>query len=93
MKYDVIFTKQFKRDLKLSLKQGKNIEILYTVIEKLANGERLESQFRDHALNGKYMGSRECHIEPDWLLIYEIINDTLVLELYRLGSHSALFRG
>lgn len=56
-------------------------------MEKLANGEILEAKYRDHALTGNYKGSRECHIEPDWLLIYE----TLVLMLSRVGSHSELF--
>lgn len=57
-------------------------------MEKLANGEILEAKYRDHALTGNYKGSRECHIEPDWLLIYE----TLVLMLSRVGSHSELFK-
>ena len=92
MKYEVKFTSQFKKDLKLAKKQGKNLEKMYSVIEKLANGEALEAKFRDHDLTGNYKGCRECHIEPDWLLIYEIIGDVLVLMLYRLGSHSELFR-
>ena len=92
MKYEVKFTSQFKNDLKLAKKQGKNLEKMYSVIEKLANGEALEAKFRDHDLTGNYKGCRECHIEPDWLLIYEIIGDVLVLMLYRLGSHSELFR-
>ena len=60
-------------------------------MEKLANGEILEAKYRDHALTGNYKDSRECHIEPDWLLIYEIKNETLVLLLSRVGSHSELF--
>lgn len=91
MKYGVKFTNQFKKDLKLSKKQGKNLEKLYEVIEKLANGEQLEAKYRDHELIGNYKGCRECHIEPDWLLVYEVINETLVLMLNRLGSHSELF--
>ena len=59
---------------------------------KLANGEQLETKYRDHDLAGNYKGCRECHIEPDWLLIYEVINDVLVLMLYRVGSHSELFK-
>lgn len=73
-------------------KQGKNIDKLFTVIEKLANGETLEIKYRDHDLTGNYKGCRECHIEPDWLLVYEIINNKLVLMLYRVGSHSELFK-
>lgn len=61
-------------------------------MEKLANGEILEAKYRDHALTGNYKDSRECHIEPDWLLIYEIKNETLVLMLSRVGSHSELFK-
>ncbi len=91
MKYEVKFTAQFKRDLKLAKKQGKDIEKLFAVVEKLANGEALEVKFRDHDLSGDYNGCRECHIEPDWLLIYEVVNDVLVLMLYRVGSHSELF--
>lgn len=91
MKYEVKFTAQFKRDLKLAKKQGKDIEKLFAVVEKLANGEALEVKFRDHDLSGDYKGCRECHIELDWLLIYEVVNDVLVLMLYRVGSHSELF--
>ena len=91
MKYEVKFTNQFKKDLKLAKKQGKNLDKMYAVIEKIANGESLEEKFRDHNLTGNYSGCRECHIEPDWLLIYELINDVLVLVLNRCGSHSDLF--
>ncbi len=91
MKYEVRFTTQFKKDLKLAKKQGKDIDKLFAVIEKLANGEVLEDKFRDHDLTGNYKGCRECHVEPDWLLIYEIDNGVLVLMLYRVGSHSDLF--
>ena len=92
MKYEVRFTTQFKKDLKLAKKQGKDTEKLFAVIEKLANGEPLEEKYRDHDLSGNYKGCRECHIEPDWLLVYEVIDDVLVLMLYRVGSHSDLFR-
>ena len=91
MKYEVRFTRRFKKDLKLAKKQGKELKKLYDVIEQLANGEPLEEKYRDHALQGEYEGSRECHIEPDWLLIYEIRGDVLILMLYRLGSHADLF--
>ncbi len=92
MKYEIKFTSQFKKDVKLAKKQGKDIEKLFEVIEKLANGEVLEKTFRDHDLSGNFKGCRECHIEPDWLLIYEVVDDVLVLMLYRTGSHSDLFR-
>lgn len=91
MKYEIIYTNQFKRDLKKAKKQNKNLDRLFEVVEKLANGEILEAKYRDHALTGNYKDSRECHIEPDWLLIYEIKNETLVLLLSRVGSHSELF--
>jgi mRNA interferase YafQ len=91
MKYEVKFTSQFKKDVKLAKKQGKKLQKMYKVIEELANGEQLAPKFRDHILTGNYEGVRECHIEPDWLLVYEIIEDTLVLLLYRIGSHSQLF--
>lgn len=91
MKYEVRFTGQFKKDLKLAKKQGKDTDELFAVIDKLANGEVLEAKYRDHSLSGNYKGCRECHIEPDWLLIYEIDDGILVLMLYRIGSHSELF--
>ena len=92
MRYEVRFTRQFKRDLKLAKKQGKDLNKLYDVIERLANDEVLEEKYRDHDLKGEYEGSRECHIEPDWLLVYEIRDEVLVLMLYRLGTHSELFK-
>jgi len=91
MKYEIKFTNQFKKDLKLAKKQGKDTNKLFEIIEKLANGEKLDTKYRDHDLIGTYKGTRECHVEPDWLLIYEIIDDVLVLLLYRVGSHSELF--
>ncbi len=92
MKYEVKFTTQFKKDLKLAKKQNKDIEKLFEVVELLANGEKLDFKYKDHDLSGNYKGTRECHIEPDWLLVYEYQNDVLVLMLYRLGSHSELFK-
>lgn len=92
MKCSIQFTNQFKKDLKLAKKQGKDLDKLFEVISILANGEKLDTKFKDHDLSGSYKGTRECHIEPDWLLIYEIDNNTLVLMLYRLGTHSELFK-
>ncbi len=92
MKYEVKFTTQFKKDLKFAKKQNKDIEKLFAVVELLANGEKLDFKYKDHDLSGNYKGTRECHIEPDWLLVYEYQNDVLVLMLYRLGSHSELFK-
>ena len=81
MKYDIQFTNQFKKDLKLAKKQNKNLDKLFEVIDILANGGTLDAKYRDHDLTGNYKGTRECHIEPDWLLIYEIKNNVLVLML------------
>lgn len=92
MKYEIEFTNQFKRDLKLAKKQNKNLDELFAVIEILASGGTLDAKYRDHSLTGNYKDTRECHIEPDWLLIYEIRDDVLVLMLYRLGTHSELFK-
>lgn len=92
MKYEVRFTNQFKKDIKLAKKQGKDIEKLFGVIGILANGETLDEKYRDHDLSGNFKGCRECHIEPDWLLIYEVDNNVLVLVLNRVGSHSELFK-
>ena len=70
-------------------KQGKNLEQLRIVITKLATGEKLEPKYKDHGLTGSLKGYRDCHVEPDWLLIYKLIGDRLFLE--RTGSHSELF--
>lgn len=92
MKYKIKFTSRFKKDLKQAKKQGKDIEKLFDVIEKIANDETLDEIYRDHSLVGNYKGARECHIEPDFLLIYEKIEEVLVLTLVRTGSHSDLFK-
>ena len=91
MKYSIKFTNQFKRDLKLAKKQSKDIDKLFEIIEILADGNQLPAKYRDHELTGNYKDTHECHIEPDWLLIYEIREDILVLMLNRVGSHSELF--
>jgi len=84
-------TSQYRRDLKLMYKRGLDISLLEEVIEKLRNGEPLEASRRDHQLRGIYTGFRECHITPDWLLIYSIDDARLVLTASRTGSHSDLF--
>lgn len=91
MKYTLKPTTQFKRDLKKAQKQNKNLDLLNKVLQQLADGIPLPEKNRDHALIGNYAGCRECHIQPDWLLIYEIAEDTLFLYLTRTGSHSELF--
>jgi len=90
MKYKVIPTSQFKKDLAKIIKQKKDTAKLDTVVTALANGEVLPSKYKDHNLTGKYKSYRECHIEPDWLLIYRIEKSQLVLSLTRTGSHSEL---
>ncbi|WP_300411122.1 type II toxin-antitoxin system YafQ family toxin [Lagierella sp.] len=92
MKYKIKYTSRFKKDLKQVKKQGKNIEKLFYVIEKIAKDEILDEKYRDHSLIGNYKGTRECHIEPDFLLIYEKFEEFLVLSLIRTGSHSDLFK-
>ncbi len=82
-------TSQFKRDTNRMKKRGKNMDKLVEVLQALANGEELASSFQDHVLIGQYKGTRECHIEPNWLLIYELSENELIL--IRTGSHSDLF--
>ena len=91
-KYIVKYTTQFKKDYKLAMRRGLNMQLLQEVITKLAMGEMLDSSYKDHALTGKWIGHRECHIQPDWLLIYHINKDILVLTLSRTGTHSDLFQ-
>lgn len=85
------YHKSFKKDYKRVKKQGYNIKKLETVISLLANEQQLPEFYRDHALKGDYEGFRECHIQPDWLLIYCVEKGKLVLALSRTGSHSELF--
>ena len=87
------FTGQFKRDYKLAIKRGCNVKELETVITLLAAEQPLPDKYRDHALTNSrnYKDMRECHIEPDWLLVYKVLKETLILRLIRTGSHSDLF--
>lgn len=87
------FTGQFKKDYKLAIKRGCDPKELETVITLLVNEQSLPEKYRDHALTNSrnYMDMRECHIEPDWLLVYKILKETLILRLIRTGSHSDLF--
>ena len=88
---NIVMSNQFKRDLKLARKRGLDITLLDKVVTKLANEEPLEVKYRDHDLKGNYAGFRECHIMPDWLLIYRIDGNDLMLFLARTGSHADLF--
>ncbi|MBQ2837062.1 MAG: type II toxin-antitoxin system YafQ family toxin [Peptococcaceae bacterium] len=91
MKYELRPTTKFQKDLKRAKKRGYDLNLLKEVLQKLAAGEPLPVKNRDHALIGDYEGCRECHIAPDWLLIYEIVDETLILYLTRTGTHSDLF--
>lgn len=88
----VVYHSQFKKDYKLIQKNKYDITLLTDVIEKLAKEEKLEAKYHDHALQGEYKGCRECHIQPDWLLIYEINKRELILYLTRTGTHSNLYK-
>jgi mRNA interferase YafQ len=87
---NIHYTTQFKKDYKRIKKQNKDLSKLRTVIEKLADGQMLEPKYHDHQLSGNWKGHRDCHVEPDWILIYRITVDDLYLE--RTGSHSDLFK-
>lgn len=88
---DIIWTSKFKKDYKNAIKRNLNINLLDDVIRILASGQELPNKYNDHALRGNWNGFRECHILPDWLLIYTIEDNNLVLVLARTGSHSDLF--
>lgn len=87
----VRYVNSFKKDYKKIIKRGYNPKLMENIIEKLANGEKLPAKNKDHNLLGDYVGFRECHITPDWLLIYRIEEDELILVLSRTGTHSDLF--
>lgn len=91
MRYRIEYTKRFEKDLRRAEKRGKDLDKLFAVIDKLAKDEPLEQKNRVHLLLGEYSGYWECHIEPDWLLVYEKFDDVLVLSMYRTGTHSDLF--
>ena len=87
----IVPSNKFKKDLKLAVKRGYDIKLLENVVNRLANEEPLDPKYKDHTLSGDYSGFRECHITPDWLLVYQVINDELVLFFSRTGTHSDLF--
>jgi mRNA interferase YafQ len=84
------YTRQFEKDLRRVQKRGKDVQKLKPVMSRLIEEEVLEEKYRDHALIGSYKGRRECHIEPDWLLVYKLQDDEIIFE--RTGTHSDLFR-
>lgn len=92
-KYEIKGLTKFKKQFKKVIKQGKDINKFIEVLVVLANGETLEPKYKDHALinNNRYMNCRECHIEPDWLLVYKYNYDELILFMVEIGSHAELF--
>ena len=91
MSLKIIWTSQFKKDYKKAIRRKKSIELLDDIIRKLSRNETLPEKSKDHALSGNWSGYRECHIQPDWLLVYCIEGNVLVLTLVRTGTHSDLF--
>lgn len=91
MKYNIRPTTKFQKDLKRVQRRGYDLSLLTEIIRKLADGEPLPEKNRDHSLNGDYIGCRKCHVTSDWLLIYEVYGDDLILYLTRTGTHSDLF--
>ena len=89
--YKIVYTNRMKKDAKLMKKRGKDMGKLVNVLSQLASGSSLPAQFRDHSLTGNLRDLRECHIEPDWLLMYQIFEDTLILSATATGSHADLF--
>jgi mRNA interferase YafQ len=85
------YTARFKKDYKLAKKRGLDISLLEYIINELANQRQLEQKYQDHPLTGDYTGFRACHIQPDWLLVYLVENNVLILTLTRTGTHSDLF--
>lgn len=94
MKYNIDYTNVFKKQYKKMIKQGKDINKLINVIKMLANGEELDINYKNHKLinNNYFDNCYECHIEPDWLLVYKVYNNELILLLFATGSHSELFK-
>lgn len=91
LKYSIVITSMFKKDLKSAKKRGYDLSLLKCVVDTLAMGQPLAEKHKDHSLVGNYKGCRECHITPDWLLIYEVSDSELILYLTRTGTHSDLF--
>ncbi len=88
---EIVLSNRFKKDLKTASKRGYNLNLLNEIVNMLASNQELPVKNRDHELSGDYSGFRECHIAPDWLLIYRIVDEDLVLYLMRTGTHSDLF--
>ena len=91
MKYELIMTGKFRKSLKLAKKRGLDISLVESIVTKLQNDISLDDKYKDHELKGRYQGFRECHIQPDWLLIYLKEENVLTLTLVDTGSHADLF--
>ena len=89
--YEVVLSNRFRKDLKLAAKRGCDLALLNSIVDRLAQGETLPAKHRDHSLTGDYIGFRECHIQPDWLLIYRTEEEALMLFLMQTGTHADLF--
>ena len=92
MTYQVKFTATYKKSYKLMKKRGLDVTLLDDVVDQLLLGMQLEEKYHDHALSGNFSGFRECHVKPDWLLVYLIENDILTLTLVDTGTHSDIFK-
>ena len=90
-RYKIVQTGRFKKDLKIIRKRGYDLNLLGIVVDMLASGQKLPDKYKEHNLLGNYFGCKECHITPDWLLIYEVTEEELILYLTRTGTHSDLF--
>ena len=88
---EVVLSNQFRRDLKRAVWRGRDIALLEKIVNNLAERRPLPESNRDHSLTGNWSGYRECHIQPDWLLIYKVSDDELLLLLMRTGTHADLF--
>jgi len=91
MRYDLRSSARYKKDLKAAIRRGYDMSIMDTAVGILLSGEPLPEKYYDHALTGNWIGHRECHLTPDWLLIYRIEKENLILVLTRTGTHSDLF--
>ena len=91
MTYHIKFINAYKKNYKRAKKRGLNLKLLDDVVEALGQGHKLDAKYRDHALHGNGEGFRECHIQPDWLLIYLVENDVLTLTLVETGTHADIF--
>ena len=89
--FEVVLSNRFRKDLKLAAKRGLRLDELNAIVNQLAAGQTLPERNRDHALTGDYIDFRECHIRPDWLLVYRVDGDALELFLFRTGTHTDLF--